>query len=340
MSNQPWLFLFSISGVKLTSSESNPGYIFQDATLLSGEEARHLSTLPNALHPFFQHNQPADCYIAVKRGCDPDDGISHEKAHKSAKERAETIASVMAFWLFGRTKQTAFCGLSDNMTWRFSNVISFGYPQQPLETAGSVARSGARNIAPLTVVNANSYTRESFLKDIRQDSFKNLFDAVVMRDKAIGSQLQEALTRASERLAIGLYSQNLGEFIVATITALEILFAENDNKEKIIQKRYTTLVSHPLEKVINVYTERNNWIHRGTEVSKEQAFSALALGVSALLSVADLAFDMPSETTLSTFLGFLDVVAITNVLPDEAFQYFLKRMPNERSRINVASAPT
>lgn len=287
-----------------------------------------MSTIPGAFHPFFRSENPADTYIAVRRDCDPNDGQNRDKAQELAQKRAESIAAVMALWLFGRTSQKQTCGIHGNFNWRFSRVISFGYPTSTI-TSGSVAHQHAANVNPIIVVNANEYTRQSFISDIHQDNFKFIFDAVVMRDPHYAPNLT-ILERACERLTEGIYSQQLGEFTVSTVTALEILLAVDNSKEKVVQARYTTLVTgHALKTVREVYTARNNWVHRGTDVSKEDAFKALSIGISALISVAGLLHKMPAKSLHTSVLAYLDVVAIAKTMPSNALGFVLQELPNE-----------
>ena len=334
MSEQPtdtWIFLFSLIGIKLVSSTPLT-YIFGDATLLSGNEVTQMS---QGTFAFASDEKFADCYLAVKRGVLRGDKNSFDEAQEQASERAALIGAMMGLWVFTRTAGGFTCGLADSIRFKQSRIVAI--PETPLPGGAGLSKLQSSNTTPVMAISFRQYTRESFVQDISQNGFKSVFENVGLRQGI--KPIRDVVSRATERLAQGLYSQEHSEFLVATITALEILLSESgDNREKIIQRRYLTLVTGAKEaNLLKIYTERNNWIHRGTAVSKPDAFTALSLGISGVISLSNFAGSMPDTSLLRDLFNFLDVVSITNSMSDDAYTFCQRQMTIERANFKQAN---
>lgn len=148
--------------------------------------------------------------------------------------------------------------------------------------------------------------RQSLVAALQSGPCRPLYALVLRRTYHHG--LSEAVRSALRRIGDVLYASSTSEALVGSVTAVEMLLAEQSDF-KLMARRLGALLGEAVVAdlcVNKVMALRHRHVHQGEDVTRDGAFAALALALCVLQQVARLAQDLASKAEL---LSYLDAIS-------------------------------
>lgn len=243
-----------------------------------------------------------DSLILVRRTISKDDEII-EKEKQSAETRAREISSLLMVLLAHISNLKMYCGFPSELRHLGDDYFGFSIVERDFH----LQRSWSDKISSTDPIEFSNASLERKL--LRYKWMKGLTRIVIDTDPHFLGEVADSVKRALGRISEGLYSHTAEDYVLASQTAIEILLSNDQGKEAELKGRIKGLLLDNEEfdsKIEQLFTLRNNWVHRGKQITDEQAKECLDIGIAVLLAYAKLAARLPAKTPKEQIIMAID----------------------------------
>jgi len=332
-----WWVLYPLKGLDVTDPLNdllnNP--LFGDATILSKNHIKDIvSSLKLNERETTKHDHERDLiflmehagisgefhsFMAVCRSSSQSRrrdkrGFVHSRhLDKKAKLRASQLVAALALSIMAASKTWQTCGM----------VEQFRDGTRPLAMIclkdGSFSLQGGSFGNARTIRSGDStisLSRKLLLSLLDNKYTGTMMTLLINRNRGIGKSLHRALTESAICLSSAVHSIDLANQNLSSVTAIEILLANQGDSFETIKNRIISLIG---EANFNYYKgndtlhARHLYVHKALEPSSSTiANASLALALVCLCEYAQLAQRFKAKSEVISYLDFLTVTKSTS----------------------------